>query len=52
MDCPPKNVAVVEKWPIVEVRLYFSYSLNAERSPVTRHRLSCEEVRLHSTLVT
>ena len=24
MDCPPgqKNVAVVERWPLVEVRLY------------------------------
>ena len=25
MDCPPgqKNVAVVERWPLVEVRLYW-----------------------------
>ena len=22
MDCPPKNVAIVERWPFVEVRLY------------------------------
>ena len=24
MDCPPKKVAVVERWPLVEVRLYHS----------------------------
>ena len=23
MDCPPKNVTIVERWPLVEVRLYF-----------------------------
>ena len=22
MDCPPKKMAVVERWPLVEVRLY------------------------------
>ena len=28
MDCPPgqKNVAVVERWPLVEVRLYLQSS--------------------------
>ena len=22
MDCPPKQTAVLERWPLVEVRLY------------------------------
>ena len=24
LDCPPKKVAVVERWPLLEVRLYLA----------------------------
>ena len=34
MDCPPgqKNVAVVERWPLVEVRLYFVFPFRKKRT--------------------
>ena len=32
MDCPPKNVAVVERWPLGEARLYFSLKITGTHS--------------------
>ena len=40
MDCPPKNVAVVERWPLGEVRLYLSLKITGTHS----HRL-CKVIR-------
>ena len=40
MDCPPEKVAVVEKWPLVEVQLYFKYSFEIiiKRNQASRER--------------
>ena len=35
MGCTPKNVAVVERWPLGEVRLYLSLKITSTHS----HRL-------------
>ena len=33
MNCPPKKVAVVERWPLVEVRLYHNCNPSQSSSP-------------------
>ena len=35
MDCTPKNVAVVERWPLGKIRLYLSLKITGTHS----HRL-------------
>ena len=36
MDCPPEKVAVVEKWPLVGVQLYFEIII--KRNQASRER--------------
>ena len=33
MDCPPKKMAVVERWPLVEVQLYHNCNPFQSSSP-------------------